>query len=231
MDDGCLIKKPKPVTAATVKEAEGSTIFLIEELSDARLHLAELKNYIKDAMELIEKSGKKDEWIEIAAHLIHGIPDTVFKLEKSLNATAMAAARIDYEEIKQSLNPEKADQLESVLPDVRMRHAAQGAQSMNPKDVVTQLSKIAQEVKTNPNKTVLAANLRSLLACVAPEVTAEVVAPVAVEESTARFEEGKPADPTSEMSEEDAAEWKKQHFLNKDKFKAASASNRDRWKK
>ncbi len=36
-----------------------------------------------------------------------------------------------------------------------------------------------------------------------------------------KFEEGKPADPTKNMSPEDAAEWKKQTELNKDKFKAA----------
>ncbi len=43
----------------------------------------------------------------------------------------------------------------------------------------------------------------------------------------ARFEEGKPADPTENMSPADAAEWKKQNAINKDKFtKGASASLR-----
>jgi len=37
-----------------------------------------------------------------------------------------------------------------------------------------------------------------------------------------KFEEGKPADPTKNMSPEDAAEWKKQNELNKDKFKGAT---------
>jgi hypothetical protein len=46
-------------------------------------------------------------------------------------------------------------------------------------------------------------------------------------EPVAKFEEGKPADPTKNMSPEDAAEWKKQKEENKDNFKAASA----RWKK
>lgn len=39
-----------------------------------------------------------------------------------------------------------------------------------------------------------------------------------------KFEEGKPADPTKNMSPEDAAEWKKQTELNKDKFKGAAKS-------
>ena len=34
----------------------------------------------------------------------------------------------------------------------------------------------------------------------------------------AKFEEGKPADPTENMSPEDAAEWKKQNVINTDKF-------------
>jgi len=37
-----------------------------------------------------------------------------------------------------------------------------------------------------------------------------------------RFEEGKPADPTENMSPEDAAEWKRQNDKNKDNFKAAT---------
>ena len=42
-----------------------------------------------------------------------------------------------------------------------------------------------------------------------------------LDEKESRFEEGKPADPTENMSEEDAAEWKKQKEENKDNFKAA----------
>lgn len=42
------------------------------------------------------------------------------------------------------------------------------------------------------------------------------------EKVLSRFEEGKPADPTEQMSPEDAAEWKRQHDKNKDKFKSAS---------
>jgi len=42
------------------------------------------------------------------------------------------------------------------------------------------------------------------------------------EEKESRFEEGKPADPTENMSKEDAAEWKKQNEKNKDKFKSAA---------
>lgn len=39
----------------------------------------------------------------------------------------------------------------------------------------------------------------------------------------ARFEEGKPADPTANMSPEDAAEWKKQNIINKDQFTKGAA--------
>jgi hypothetical protein len=49
-----------------------------------------------------------------------------------------------------------------------------------------------------------------------------VIGAAQVDEKEGRFEEGKPADPTKNMSPEDAAEWKKQHDLHKDEFKAAA---------
>lgn len=49
------------------------------------------------------------------------------------------------------------------------------------------------------------------------------------EEKLSRFEEGKPADPTENMSEEDAAKWKTEHENNKDNFKSASLGA-DAWK-
>lgn len=42
-----------------------------------------------------------------------------------------------------------------------------------------------------------------------------------VDEKAGKFEEGKPADPTKDMSPEDAAEWKKQNEEHKDNFKSA----------
>jgi len=44
------------------------------------------------------------------------------------------------------------------------------------------------------------------------------------EEKESRFEEGKPADPTENMSPEDAKKWKEEHDKNKDKFKSANAA-------
>lgn len=44
------------------------------------------------------------------------------------------------------------------------------------------------------------------------------------DEQTAKFEEGKPADPTENMSPEDAKKWRLEHLKNKDNFKGASMS-------
>ena len=107
---------------AADKIAAGITVYLLEELGDARLRCAQLKKYIKEATDLIEKSPQRDHFFEVAAHLIHGIPDALFKMEKALDASALAAARLDYEEIKDTLKPEKADELEDVLQDVRLRY-------------------------------------------------------------------------------------------------------------
>jgi len=44
------------------------------------------------------------------------------------------------------------------------------------------------------------------------------------EEVVSRFEEGKPADPTKNMSPEDAKKWREEHQKNKDKFKKDAAA-------
>lgn len=102
-------------------KAASISIFLLEELGDARVRCAQLKKYLDDATELIEKSESRDSIFESAGHLIHGIPEVVFKLEKALEAASLAANRIDSEEVKQRLKPEKLEELEKALEDVRIR--------------------------------------------------------------------------------------------------------------
>lgn len=322
-------------TAGTVKTASGAVIFLVEEIGDARLRCAQLKAYLKEATDLIEKSEHRDEIFEMAAHLIHGIPDTVFKMEKAMDAAAMSAARLDYEEIKQSLKPEKADELETILEDVRLRQLQRRSNQeppMTPKQAAEQLLAIADQteatgqvplaqvmtllaaieppqqktasvdghskaaaeafrawaksIETNPKRSFLATSLRSVIAASIQPTSAQVAASIyqtassrqqvidgfgkanpsmskedlekaadmwerhqnvvkdkhasgdtvtaypknlsvsdntvgTAQEPVAKFEKGKPADPTKDMSPEDAAEWKKQTEENKDNFKAA----------
>jgi hypothetical protein len=117
-DDACMRTKDAGVS----KEGSGALVFLVEELGDARLRCAQLKKYVKDALDLIEKSEHKDHFFEVAGQLLYGIPDVLMRLDKSLDATALAAARLDYEEIKNGLRPEKADELESALNDTRLRY-------------------------------------------------------------------------------------------------------------
>ncbi len=119
-NDGCLNRSAskQPV----VKTAAGISVFLMEELGDARLRCAQLKKYIDEASSLIEKSTHRDHFFEVAGHLIHGIPECLLKMEKALDASALAAARLDYEEIKDNLRPEKVEELEKALEEVRIRH-------------------------------------------------------------------------------------------------------------
>ncbi len=44
---------------------------------------------------------------EVAGHLIRQIPETHIALEKALQAVALAANRIDYDELKQELQPHR----------------------------------------------------------------------------------------------------------------------------
>jgi hypothetical protein len=285
---------------------------LNEELGDARLRAAQLKEYVQKAIELIEKSDHRDHFFEVAAHLIHGIPDTLFRLDKALDAAAMAAAKMDYEEIKQGLKPEKAEELERVLDDVRLRYLKRRSVDMNAKNAAEILEKLAevteatgaipveevaklvhqleQGMKTasvpttgavgffrkaaehlrttpNPSRVRLAKGLRKVIADVLagepmdptagageefkkenPKLTDEDVEKinaeheknkdvvkdkaksatdsVAEEAKESRFEKGKPADPTENMSKEDKDRWWEEHDKNKDKFKTAKLMSR-----
>ena len=62
MNDNCLQR------TASDKEAAGISVFLLEELGDARLRCAQLKKYLDEATDLINKSGHRDHFYEIAAH-------------------------------------------------------------------------------------------------------------------------------------------------------------------
>ncbi len=97
------------------------TIYLLEELGDARLRCDEVKRYVDKATTLVNNSKAKDHLFEVAGDLIHALPTTLLKLEKALAAAAMAGARLDYESMKGELRPEKADELDQVMEAIRMR--------------------------------------------------------------------------------------------------------------
>jgi hypothetical protein len=97
------------------------TIYVQEELSNARVLCDELKHYINKALELTESSKMKDHFYGVAGDLMVGIPRTLLRLEKALESTAMAVNKIDYEEIKSGLKPDKVDTLERVLEEVRIK--------------------------------------------------------------------------------------------------------------
>lgn len=123
--------------------------YLMEELGDARMRCDQLLRYVDKATKLVEKSSHKDHFFEVAGDLMRGIPETAFKLHKALQAVALAANRIDYEEIKQDLRPEKAEELERVFEDVRVRQVQRRSlpMSLNPGNVVEQLRGLAKQAR------------------------------------------------------------------------------------
>lgn len=104
------------------KEAN-ATVYLMEELGDARLRCAETVAYVSELIEIVDALPKqeRERVFEVAGHLVQAFPETVFKLEMALKAVALAASKMDYEELKQDLRPEKVDKLEEVLEEVRIR--------------------------------------------------------------------------------------------------------------
>lgn len=131
--------------SASKTAAQGVTIYLMEELTDARLRCEQLKRYIQDAVQLVEKSPQRDHIFEVAGHLLHGIPEALFKLDKALGATALAATKLDYDEIKQTLKPEKVEELERALEDSRIRYVTRrsGDTPMQPNETAKALRDVA----------------------------------------------------------------------------------------
>jgi len=126
-------EKHEGVTAAVTKKA-GPMVYLQEELTDARLRCDQLKKFLDKAVRLISESSHRDHFYEVAGDIIYGIPDVVFRLDKALDATALAASRLDYEELKQGLKPEKVEELENVLKDVRIRHIDRRSPNIQPRN-------------------------------------------------------------------------------------------------
>jgi len=153
VEDSCL-RRPKK-EAAAAKDASGISVFLLEELGDARLRCAQLRKYVDEAVALVNKSDHRDHFFEVAAHLIHGIPDTLMRMDKALSAAALAASKLDYEEIKDTLRPEKVEELENALEDVRIRRVKRQSEEkvMNIPEAVERLERLAASAQGGTLKT------------------------------------------------------------------------------
>lgn len=103
------------------RTAASATAYIQEEISRARLAVDELKNSIVRAIELVNASAKKDHLYGVAGDIIFSAPQSLLKLERSLNAAALAIAKLDYEELRQTIRPDKVDELERILDDVRIK--------------------------------------------------------------------------------------------------------------
>jgi len=107
--------------AGNYRQASSAMIYVQEELSDARLRCDELKNMMTRVLTVIDKSSARDKVYAVAGDIVHAAPDCLLKLEKALDAAAMAVNKMDYEDLRQTLRPEKVDELERVLDEVRLR--------------------------------------------------------------------------------------------------------------
>lgn len=99
----------------------GATIYIQEELSDARVRCDQLKGYIAKILNLINDSDKRDHIYAVAGDAITVVPDIILKIERALGAAAMAVDKLDYEELRQVIRPAKVDELERILEDVRIK--------------------------------------------------------------------------------------------------------------
>lgn len=103
------------------RTATSATAYVQEELSSARLSLDELKNNIAKAIALINSSAQKDNLYGVAGDIIFSTPRILLELERSLNAAAFGISKLDYEELRQVIRPDKVDELERILDDIRLK--------------------------------------------------------------------------------------------------------------
>ena len=144
---------------------DGSLVFLVEELGDARVRAEQLKGYFDKALKLINQSEKKEHIYEMAGGLIQEAPEALFKLLQALRAAAMASSKLDYEILKSQISPSKVEELESVLDDVRVQvrevdstdppptpYSPPVADTDHPqKKLIAGLRKVASEIEASPN--------------------------------------------------------------------------------
>jgi len=164
------------VTAAVAKEA-GITVYLMEELTDARLRCEQLKKFVAQAVRLVAQSSHRDHFYEVAGDVIYGLPDSLFKLDKALAATALAASRLDYEELKSQLKPEKVTELEDVLRNVRLRQIDRRAPFIQPIPETSAVPTNQPQGKTAMYKAASTNHIASALRRIASDVEAARISP------------------------------------------------------
>lgn len=103
------------------RTASSATVYVQNELSNARRQCEALKRDVVQALDLINASQKSDHFYAVAGDIIYSAPQALAELERSLNSAALAVNKLDYEELRQVLRPDKVDELERVLEDVRIR--------------------------------------------------------------------------------------------------------------
>jgi hypothetical protein len=105
---------------STLRTSSGAISYVQEELARARNTADRVKRNIVRAISLVHASKARDHLYAVAGDVIYDMPRALIELERSLDAMAMIINRIDCEELKQVIRPEKVDELEAVLEEVRM---------------------------------------------------------------------------------------------------------------
>lgn len=103
------------------RTATGVTVYIQNELSKARLCTENIKHLVVRSIKLIQDSGQRDHFYEVAGDIIHSLPAELSGLETALNSAAISVNKLDYEEIRQILRPEKIEELEILLEEVRLK--------------------------------------------------------------------------------------------------------------
>ena len=105
----------------TKRTASGAIAYVQEELARSRNCVDRLKRDAVRAIQFVHASPARDHLYAVAGDIIYDIPRTIQELERSLDTAAMAINKLDYEELRQVIRPDRVDELESILDEVRLQ--------------------------------------------------------------------------------------------------------------
>jgi hypothetical protein len=106
---------------STVRTASAAIAYVQEELAKARTSTDRLKRNVAQVMNLVRGSSYRDQLFAIAGDVMYDTPKAIQDLEQSLETCAMAVNKIDYEDLRQTIRPDKVDELEAILDEVRLQ--------------------------------------------------------------------------------------------------------------
>ncbi len=99
---------------------DNQSALLRKYVSDSRVNMIEIKKMTQRALDLINKSVKKDHFYMIAGDVIDQLPEKIIELEKNLMITSSILDKVDSDNVKTIIKPDEITKVEELVDNVRI---------------------------------------------------------------------------------------------------------------